>query len=676
MLRLMRSALKTMLLIMPWVPLGCRGEAEPGGAASQGVGTSFSGPAYITECRQAGVPVPDWVLTSEWTNHGRVEQPFIANDSRLEAELWSYTSTSPAGICLALPRWITRGSGVGTSELFGVICMGKNTSKACFFDNPNGFGFLRGGPQSISMFVGGADLDKNGQGICTNCHAGENPFVIHPEKKAFVDLRSDPVRMDLLRPANGWYEPIAPFGWVMNPGPSQQLAGITTPTGESCVSCHKLPEVSTALDSYCDEVLETAVSRTWWNFGLDETMPLAGFTPPGVPYQAYRDRYRSHFDALLRFCKRAPAPSEESSFSSKDDPGVISPPTIQEPLYACAQGVAVGNIIPGATVELTLNGQAAGVAQSTGETVVAFALPQALKTNDLLEARQSWGGATSDLSLAAKAIDYPDPTLPQPEIVPGIIHECANSVGVRTVPGARVELTVNGGPPEVRYFTQAVDAMYPTASPFKQGDKFQVRAFLCSTPSDYSDVVQASAPPASLRAPSFVPAVPYEGQEVAYLDGLDYGAYASMTHANSGQGLGDTNAFPDGMGSTLFLPASPLARPLTVGDTLEAEPHLYCGGIPANRSSATARPCSDLPAPRIQTPTAGARAVVVERAERGARVRVLDGQGIEIADGPGPLLPLIPPRTLQRGERLTVVQRLGTCEGRRAYLTLVEAPTE
>ena len=681
----MRSRITPLLLILPWVTaVACKVDGpEERGEATQEVGTSLGGPAYLEYCRKQGVPVPEVVLDDQWTNHGAVEVPFISrfhvDGSELTAELWSFVSTDPAGICLALPRWFTAGTNQGTAKLFGIICLGKNSSKACFFDNPGGTYFPRGAAQPIANFLGGTELVSNTPDMCTDCHAGENPFVIHPEKKAFVDLRSDETRSELLRPASGWYEPIAPNGWVMNPGPSNQLAGISVPVPDGCVGCHKLPQVSLNLREYCRSVLQPAVTRTWWTpgVGLDETMPRLDQNPGGVTYTDYRERYRPHFGELLKLCGRLAGPSEEIFSVTKDDLRTLSPPTIVEPLYACAQGVAVGNIVPGAMVELTLNGQPAGVARSDGEHLVAFALPQALKANDRLEARQSWGGAISELSQAAVAIDYPDPTLPKPEITPGIIYECATSVGVRTVPGARVELTVNGGPPEVRYLTQGVDAMYPSGAPFKAGDQFQVRAFLCSTPSDPSEVVVASAPPATLRAPRFVPQVPFEGQNVVYLDGLDYGAYASVNHVTTALGLGDTNAFPDGMGSTLFLPSSPLGRSLKVGDVLRAEPHLYCGSIPSTPLTSTpAKPCSTLPAPRILPPIAGARSVVVERAERGARIRVYDAVGFEIADGTGPLLPLVPPRTLRLGESLTVVQQLGTCEGRRAYVTLVEASQE
>src|SRR5258708_2006868 len=114
---------------------------------------------------------------TEWKYLGEVENEFISqtNDMtgvELRAELMIYVSTNPEGFCLALPRYRVSGS-IDQPELFGVICLGTSTSKACFFDNPAGNIFRRDALVNFrSGFVGGADLVANNQGICTDCHSG------------------------------------------------------------------------------------------------------------------------------------------------------------------------------------------------------------------------------------------------------------------------------------------------------------------------------------------------------------------------------------------------------------------------------------------------------------------------------------------------------------------------
>ena len=155
------------------------------------------------------MPIPIRVLDSGWSNHGRIEEPSLGTfavdgSGPFESELWSFESTNPPGICLALPRWHTSGPDAGKAEAFGVICMGKYSSTACFFDNPSGDFFWRGRSELITKYAGGQDLVRNGQVACTDCHSGESPFLIHPEKKAFAELLSDPARADLLRTASAF----------------------------------------------------------------------------------------------------------------------------------------------------------------------------------------------------------------------------------------------------------------------------------------------------------------------------------------------------------------------------------------------------------------------------------------------------------------------------------------
>jgi hypothetical protein len=102
------------------------GESAPGGTIL--TPTAAGGAAYVSECMAAGVPIPpDWG-TSQWVSQGPLTNEFIL--SWKDTEVFTYQSTSPAGMCIALPRSV--GSSIDT---LGIICLGQTSSNACFWDN-------------------------------------------------------------------------------------------------------------------------------------------------------------------------------------------------------------------------------------------------------------------------------------------------------------------------------------------------------------------------------------------------------------------------------------------------------------------------------------------------------------------------------------------------------------
>ncbi|MEM9694420.1 MAG: hypothetical protein AAGA56_17845, partial [Myxococcota bacterium] len=164
------------------------------------------------------MPVPDDVLVpglgpgqsqGRWRNHGEVTDEFT--EARDEAELWSYEDPDVDGLCTILPRW-TDDSNFTEAGLVGVICMSRTTGKVCFWDSRNGVPMARNVAHPIESFVGGQDLQANEQGDCSDCHAGQNPWVVHPDRAAFIDLANTRV----LNPAV-WPMPIVPVA-----GPGQQ----------------------------------------------------------------------------------------------------------------------------------------------------------------------------------------------------------------------------------------------------------------------------------------------------------------------------------------------------------------------------------------------------------------------------------------------------------------------
>ena len=241
--------------------------------------TNLGGQAYIDQCRAEGVPIPPAWGSPQWQSKGALSKKFII--SNLEAVVYTFESTSPRGICIALPRFPLGATSIGT---LGIICQGNDTSRACFWDN-NG-PVPSAGTTPLLSFKGGAAL-VNGNGVCTDCHAGENPFIVHPGTA--LD------RGAILKP-NRWVEPIVAASWPQNPGPSTLLEGIALAAGEnSCIGCHnpsgsRFPAVSTELPGYCATILGSAFSST-------------GTMPPG---NAGNATYLKYVNALRAACAQPP----------------------------------------------------------------------------------------------------------------------------------------------------------------------------------------------------------------------------------------------------------------------------------------------------------------------------------------------------------------------------------
>jgi hypothetical protein len=215
--------------------------------------TANAGAAYRAECVAAGVPVPTAWPTG-WTSRGQIPSTEVFISGSLQAEVFTWENSD--GMCIALPRY----DGANSIRLLGVICLGKNTSKTCFFDN-----FVSGTkyfpnvgevvPFQAPYFGGGTELVGGDE--CTECHAGENPYIIHPNSTALGGLAG----LGLPTFSTNWYEPIVPAGWVQNPGPM--------PSSGACGGCHsagggagRFPHISTELSPYCSLVLNQAITRT------------------------------------------------------------------------------------------------------------------------------------------------------------------------------------------------------------------------------------------------------------------------------------------------------------------------------------------------------------------------------------------------------------------------------
>ena len=244
--------------------------------------------AYIKACTDASVPIPpdwDFGISGKWQSKQKLDRDklFIGRD-KPDVEVFAYDSTSPEGLCLALPRAKTETSDI---ELLGIICLGKVSSKACFWDNQKedlGFLIPRGTVVKLTDFAGGPELYGGSGDVCTACHAGENPYILHPK----TNLGEPKLRGLKLR-SDAWYQPLVSPRWPQNPGATDILDTIASPG--SCLECHtkggsggRLPKISVDTRVYCYNVLKNAI---------DNTMP---------PHRPKDPDYAAHANALLAAC--------------------------------------------------------------------------------------------------------------------------------------------------------------------------------------------------------------------------------------------------------------------------------------------------------------------------------------------------------------------------------------
>ena len=244
--------------------------------------TTSSGQAYIDECAAADVPIPptigllDPTGMAGWRSLGFIPtaEQFIVGTP---AEVRVFENSD--GMCIALPRYTS--STLATVSLDGVICLSRTTSKVCIWDNQmNGAGFSFPAGTQVPIGVanlavnpagqyqgGGAELEFGSGGVCTDCHAGENPYIVHPLADLgggllMGDLNVAPLNLPTFGPNR--YDPIVAASW-----PQNLLSHSQPLVPPACSGCHTLngtggrfPHLSSELPAYCGTVLAQAVTKT------------------------------------------------------------------------------------------------------------------------------------------------------------------------------------------------------------------------------------------------------------------------------------------------------------------------------------------------------------------------------------------------------------------------------
>ena len=600
--------------------------------------TTNGGKEYLEECLNAGVPTPpDWG-SADWSGPNPLIKKFIVTG--LAADVYTFESKSPRGICMALPRYNPDSR---TIALLGVICLGADTSKACFWDNED---VPRSGITPIEDFRGGAQLA--GGDICSDCHAGENPYVVHPGSAVDIGAIQHP---------NSWYDPLVIASWPQNPGPTNVLDPIVLAGGDgSCLSCHqygsagRFPEASTALPGWCNAVFRNAVGLG----SATKTMPLGGGSLD----------FSKHINGLDAACGDPPSEGVDvPSDGIKNDPGFLSPPIVVAPLYGCATKIVVRGTVMHSKVDVMIDGVLVNSVETLNPNETIVDVP-ALVPGQKVTAVQRNGMGTSapsdPVEVRDHKVDFPM-GLPAPTIDPKLIYECGRMIAVHALPGSNVTVYTNNTDPRTYVSAGEWTNLPPGKIPFDFADEFTAEYEICgdSSPRSSPPEVAVAAPP-TVPAPKLEPPQTYAGQELVTMSNLLNGALSELSVAGFGQVAQFSTAvswMPD------IYVAGALGRPLQSGDVLQGMQVLCEKGPPTDLPPTTS--CKELPPPRIRHPHIGDTIVIVTDSIPGANVRITTSLGEELGDGSGVLIAL--KRPLTTSDVLLVVQQVGECTSSQAY---------
>ena len=338
----------------------------------------------------------------------------------------------------------------------------------------------------------------------------------------------------------------------------------------------------------------------------------------------------------------------------KEGKRVLSPPYVASPLYACGKIVNVLGFVPGALLDVKVDGTVVranvpgGFPSPTGAVIT---IPAALTVGQTVRARQKALGSTSPWSppvvVRDHAVDFPA-GLPRPEVDPPPVYECGSRTGVANLLiGCNVWITADGV--EVGRVDGAVAHQGVNVNPF-YGLAQTVRAWaaLCadSSPPSQAWVTQHHALP--LPAPTIT--APIAGSQTVVVDGIVNGA--RFTLSRGGVVVGTFRAWG---GRFTVQGVSPA---LAAGEALSATQQLCPGDPISDPGDTVVAPCSALGAPGVGPIQAGDTSVTLTDFVPDARVRVY-ASGTKIGDGGGPIVVLL--RPLVAGEVVDVLQSVGTC---------------
>ena len=356
----------------------------------------------------------------------------------------------------------------------------------------------------------------------------------------------------------------------------------------------------------------------------------------------------------------------------KEDRTFLSPLILQAPIYACGQSVLVKGFVPGAKIDVFVNGTPPPVGSVTswlsdGQNIIVSA---PFTVGQQITATQTFGGATSDpsntVTVTSHTVDYPA-GLPQPRLDGVPCLECGKAVGLADyVPSALVRVFTENRRPDGTFdppveVGQARDWGYAFVNPaFSRDAHVWATQELCTDVSPKSFVETVQPPTASIPVPILDPV--HEGVNIVTAWGP---GRTALVHGAQVDVFTDNQPPPGRVGGQ--------PTPGTSGQQVGIAPPAAAGnywpsqGLCANVTTGTPTstvPCAQQPPATIRPPLPGDTQIELIDYIPGARILVF-ADGEEVGDGGGPTLNL--KRPLKQGETVVVLQRIGTCDSREVY---------
>jgi outer membrane protein assembly factor BamB len=356
----------------------------------------------------------------------------------------------------------------------------------------------------------------------------------------------------------------------------------------------------------------------------------------------------------------------------KEDRSFLSPPILQGPIYACGQSVVVKGFVPGAKLDVLVNGTPPPTGSITswlsdGQNIIVSA---AFTVGQQITATQTFSGATSgpsnSVTVTSHTADYPA-GLPEPRLDGVPCLECGKAVGLADyVPSALVRIFTEtrradgtfDPPVEVG---QARDWGYAFVSPdFKRDAHVWATQELCTDVSRRSFVETVQPTPATIPVPILDPV--HEGVNIVTAWGpgrtaLVHGAQVDVFTDNQ-PAPGRVGGQPTPGGSGQQVGISP---PAAAGNYWPSQG--LCANVTTGTPTATV-PCAQQPPATIRPPIPGDTQVEVITYITGSRILIF-ADGEEVGDGGGPLVNL--KRPLRQNETVVVLQRIGSCDSQEVY---------
>jgi outer membrane protein assembly factor BamB len=352
----------------------------------------------------------------------------------------------------------------------------------------------------------------------------------------------------------------------------------------------------------------------------------------------------------------------------KEDPKVLSPPILDEPIYACSETVFVRGYIPGADIQVFAAGNPSPIGH--GHSIfssMAIKVTPALTKGQVLTATQKSGGFTSGPSNAVTVRDWKDDYpngMPKPRIEPPPLFRCGRATGAdHLLPGSHLEFisepSLGGGsfgpPVTIASMDGAGTSQWMIVSPaFGLGDRVHAQYSLCGDKSPPSDPEIVQQQPATIPPPTVDEG--FEGQQIIVVRNIVNGATLDVFANDIMHSIGGSPT-PGGSGQQVRV-----NPPAVAGDMLFATQAL-CDKSPPGPGT-TVKPCSELPAPQIKPPSPGDTQVEVTVFVPGSEIQVY-ANGQKVGDGSGPLMNLV--RPLEDSETVLVIQILGKCKAKQGW---------